>query len=65
MKQFEYEVFKIELKTPTFGAKTVKEAELKEGLNKLGQDGWELVTKIDNHKEGWTHSIFLLFKREI
>ena len=65
MRKFEYEVFKIELKTPTFGGKTVKEAELKERLNQLGKDGWELVTKIDSHKDGSTDSVFLLFKREI
>ena len=33
-------------------------------LNRLGQDGWELVGTVDvNRHQGSTHEIVLLFKR--
>jgi len=35
-----------------------------EQLNKLGKDGWELVTAIPNIKIGSTYNILYIFKRE-
>jgi hypothetical protein len=51
MKKWEYKVLKI---SPSLKL---------DELNKLGKDGWELVTAIPNIKIGSTYNILYIFKR--
>ena len=63
MKKFEYKT--LEVKLDGFLSSTpFKAEEWEEDLNELGQQGWELVTRIERNKEGYTTRALLIFKRE-
>lgn len=36
-----------------------------EEMNKLGEDGWELVDSIQTDKNGYTKDVVCVFKREV
>ena len=62
MKIFEYKTFKTRPKGIWQSALDTQELELY--LNKLGNEGWELVSAIGTNSGGATNEIIFLFKRE-
>jgi hypothetical protein len=42
----------------------VNQAVFEERLNRLGAEGWELVTALQHERHGYSHEVHLLFKRE-
>ncbi len=70
MKKFEYKTLKAkeEGESGFWNAKpnTLNSEKTELYLNKLGSEGWELVSVFDtNHGHGHTHEIIFVFKREI
>lgn len=64
MKKFEYQSVITEIKG-FFGGK-VDSVDMIEELNKLGQEGWELVNSLpSNGADSSTRYIVSVFKREI
>lgn len=64
MKKFEYKTLKTREKG--FWSSKVDADELEAYLNKLGREGWELVSSFEtNTYQGSTNEIVLIFKREI
>lgn len=62
--QWEYRVFVLPTETAFFTGARFDEAELEQEANRLGRQGWELVTAFDtNRAQGGTRDIVLLFKR--
>ena len=68
MKRFEYKVLKPDV-SGTFmgwGGGQVNVEQVAAELNRLGADGWELVSALDTaNSTGRTASVLLLFKREL
>ena len=64
MQKFEYKTIKMKPKTSGFSQK-LEDEKLVEEMNILGQDGWELVTLMDNKTGGTTQAIVLIFKRPL
>ncbi len=64
MKKYEYKTIGIK-PGGTFSASVLKETELEKKFNALGQEGWELVTQVEELKNGWTKKVLLVFKREV
>ena len=68
MKRFEYKVLKPGV-SGTFmgwGGGLVNAEELTAELNRLGAEGWELVSAFDSsNSTGRTVNVLLLFKREL
>ncbi len=62
MQKFEYKTIKIKPKSAGFSQK-LEDENLVEEMNIIGQEGWELVTSIDNKIGGSSISIVLIFKR--
>ncbi len=61
--QWEYKTIK--LGTTGFLGGNLDEAELDQGLNELGSQGWELVTALDtNQSQGATRDVVLILKRQ-
>jgi hypothetical protein len=54
MKKWEYKVLQFSAELAGFGE-----------INKLGKEGWELVTAIPKTELGITDAIYFIFKREI
>ncbi len=64
MKRFEYKTLKTREKG--FWSGKVDTSELELYLNKLGFEGWELVSSFEtNTYQGGTNEIVIIFKREI
>lgn len=64
MKKFEYKTLKTREKG--FWSNKVDTDELGLYLNKLGFEGWELVSSVEtNTYQGGTNEIILIFKREL
>jgi hypothetical protein len=64
MTRWEYEVLKLE-PGGLLGDK-MDDDEMKELLNRLGADGWELVSAFDtNYGEGATREVIMLLKRPV
>lgn len=63
MKKYEYKIFKTK---PEGVWKTKVESDkLEAEINKMGSEGWELVSVMDtNMGHGHTNEIILFFKRE-
>ena len=61
--RWEYEIFKY----PTEGAFTVKvdDDSLNLALNRLGRDGWEVVSSSDVTHGGWTKYLVFTLKRPV
>jgi hypothetical protein len=34
-------------------------------LHRLGAQGWELVTAIEHARQGYSHAVYLIFKRTV
>ncbi len=63
MKKFEYKTIQVHDKG--FWETKIDYTGLTEHLNKLGAEGWELVTSLDiNWNQGGTKEVVLLLKRE-
>ncbi|MCD8538572.1 MAG: DUF4177 domain-containing protein [Leadbetterella sp.] len=63
MKKYEYKIFKT--KPEGFWGTKVESEKLETEINKLGSEGWELVSTMDtNAGYGATQEIILFFKRE-
>jgi hypothetical protein len=61
--QWEYHVLAMDVDSTFFGPNVDVDA-LGAALNRLGQDGWELVGTVDiNRHQGITKELVLLFKR--
>ncbi len=65
MKQFEYKTLKFETEYSLFQGNKIYDEELNIKMNKLGLEGWELVSTLDSHSSGRTDYIVLIFKKEI
>lgn len=64
MKRFEYKTLKTKEKGFWSGKLDTEELELY--LNKLGFEGWEMVSSVEtNTYQGGTNEIIFVFKREI
>lgn len=64
MEKWEYKTLKYETKG-LFGGKVV-EGELEEQFNRLGAQGWELVTSFDTSiYQGQSRDIIAIFKRKV
>lgn len=64
MKRFEYKTLKTKEKGFWSGRLDTQELELY--LNKLGFEGWEMVSSVEtNTYQGGTNEIIFVFKREI
>lgn len=64
MQKFEYKT--MEIKLDGFLTNTpFKAAAWEEELNVLGRQGWELVTRIERNREGYTTRALLMFKRSL
>lgn len=64
MKRFEYKTLKTREKGFWSGKLDTEELELY--LNKLGFEGWEMVSSVEtNTYQGGTNEIIFVFKREI
>ncbi|WP_028668158.1 DUF4177 domain-containing protein [Runella zeae] len=62
MTKFEYKV--IELKPGGFWGMKLDAADIEVQLNKMAQEGWELVNSLDmNVGHGATSKMFFIFKR--
>lgn len=63
MKKYEYKVIKT--KPEGFWNPKVEPDKMIDEINRLGQDGWELVSALDtNVSYGQTNEIIMFFKRE-
>ncbi len=62
-KRFEYKT--VEIKPKSIWAMDVPAKELDEILNRLGQDGWELVVVKEHISMGSSLSSLYTFKREL
>ncbi len=65
MDKFEYKTLTIALKKAAFSSRKIDGESLSKELNEFGENGWELVSKIDSVTDGWTSQIVLVFKRKI
>ena len=68
MKRFEYKVLKPDVSASFmgWGGGQVDVEQVAAELNRLGADGWELVSALDTaNSTGRTASVLLLFKREL
>lgn len=64
MDKFEYYTYKYDTEGWMGGKVDVNQ--LQTELNRLGEDGWELVTSATtNQGEGYTRSIIMIFKRKL
>lgn len=61
MEQWEYKTLKI--KTGGFLGGKVDEQEFEEELNRLGLDGWELVSCFDTNVQGQSRDVIAVCKR--
>lgn len=61
-KRFEYKTIEVKPKKWTF---TISPEEIDEQINKMGQDGWELVVIREYINMGNSLSSFYTFKREL
>ncbi|NGP57920.1 DUF4177 domain-containing protein [Paenibacillus thiaminolyticus] len=61
MEQWEYKTLKI--KTGGFLGGKVDEKEFEEELNRLGLDGWELVSCFDTSIQGQSRDVIAVCKR--
>lgn len=64
MKRFEYKTYVFEIEQTLFFKSITNTDELDKKINALGRDGWELVTSVNNLRNGFSREIVLLFKRE-
>ena len=63
MEKFEYKV--VTFDTKGFWGGTVETRQIEEQLNRLGDDGWEMVSGTStNQSYGASKSIVCIFKRE-
>ncbi len=64
---WEYKTVVVDQKSSFWGGSSFQDKEVLEtGLNKLGQDGWELVSSTPNAEyHGRTSKILLIFKRQL
>ena len=67
MKKFEYKSLALTMsyEGKWIKTKTFQSAEMISQLNELGQEGWELVSSIDQNFSGSTIEVLLLLKREV
>lgn len=67
MKKFEYKSLALTMsyEGKWIKTKTFQPAEMISQLNELGQEGWELVSSIDQNFSGCTIEVLLLLKREV
>ena len=63
MKKFEYKTLEVKL-GGVFTSTPFKADEWEKELNALGRQGWELVTRVERNREGYTTRALLIFKRE-
>ncbi len=64
MKKFEYKTF--QAKEEGFWGSTLNTEKIELYLNRLGSEGWELVSVLEtNHGHGSTNQIVFLLKREM
>ena len=64
MKKFEHKTLEVQL-DGFLTSTPFKADEWEQELNALGQQGWELVTRIERNREGYTTRALLIFKREV
>ncbi|MDF1696257.1 MAG: DUF4177 domain-containing protein [Saprospiraceae bacterium] len=64
MERIKYKTHTINLKNSIFSKRKIDGETLTSELNKLGEQGWELVTKVDSLTNGWTNNVVLIFKRK-
>ena len=67
MKKFEYKSLALTMsyEGKWIKTKTFQPAEMISQLNELGQEGWKLVSSIDQNFSGSTIEVLLLLKREV
>ncbi len=64
MDKFEYYTYKYD--TEGWMGGKVDVSELQADLNRLGEDGWELVSSpTTNQGQGYTRSMIMIFKRKL
>lgn len=63
--RWEYKTVKLSISGYDYGDRTVEKVfgEIENALNEAGQDGWELVSTLDNDKSGYIKLIIAIFKR--
>ena len=64
MKQFEYKTLEFEPIGKWLNVIRMDTSELEITLNKMGEEGWELVNSVDYATAGHTLKVILFFKRE-
>ena len=62
-KRFEYK--SVEIKPNSIWKATIKPEEIDAVINKLGSEGWELITLVPYSSTGTTVGFLYTFKREI
>lgn len=65
MKKFEYKTVMLGEQSNIDKGTSMDIVKIEDGLNKLGREGWELVTTSENITSGYTTRMFLIFKREV
>lgn len=65
MKKFEYKTVELGEQANIDHGRSLNVVKIEDGLNKLGREGWELITTAENITSGYTTRMFLIFKREI
>ncbi len=66
MKKWEYYTNTLELKKTFWGGSEFPNLEIETVCNKLGLEGWELVScQTNNSSQGQSTRLLLIFKREI
>jgi len=66
MKKWEYHTVKLATTSSWLSGGHLDEAKLDEYMNKLGEQGWELVAAFDTNKAyGESKDVAAIFKREV
>ena len=62
---WEYKTVKLSISGYDYGDRTVEKVfgDIENSLNKAGEDGWELVSTLDNEKTGYIRLVIAIFKR--
>jgi len=64
VEKFAYKTYTISLGSTVFSNRAIDDSQLLEKLNEFGENGWELVSKIDISNNGWTKNVTLIFKKK-